>query len=189
MKIKLIIPLTLTLQLLATSLIASSYVGFDVGRSKTTINGGVTASQRETSSVFGLKYIYGKDGSSKYQVRLSYNHYFDPIFDEHNQDLYDLGFDYIHEFDAQHDIYPYVKIGMGLGTMSIDNASRSHINALSFNAGFGVSFRLPKHFYLVTGFEYVGRSWQDIDYVTATEKSLTTYSYGLGLYVGVNYGF
>ena len=189
MIIKQFFPLILASQFLTTGLVASSYVGLDIARANNTLKGGITASQRETSSAVGLKYIYGKDGSSKYQVRLSYNHYFDPIFDDKNQDLYDLGFDYIHEFGAQYDIYPYVKVGVGLGTMSVDNVSQSHINAISFNAGFGISFRLPEHFYLVTGFEYLGRSWQDIKYTTSQDETLSTYSYGLGVYVGVNYGF
>lgn len=183
--------MTLTFLLLYGSamLQASSYAGLDLSRAQNTVKGGVTADLRETSNSVALKYGYGKDGGRKYQARIDYLHYSSPLFDEKNQDLYGLGFDFIQEFDAQHDIYPYVKIGVGLGSMAIEEASKSNIPSISFNAGFGISFRLPEHFYLVTGFEYLGRRWQEISYTTTKEKSLSTYSYGLGLYVGVNYGF
>ena len=172
-----------------TSLMASSYVGLDLSHSQNSISGGVTSEIRTSNNSVALKYAYGKDGNRKYQGCITYYHYSDPLFDDSNKDLYDMSFDFIQEFDAQHNIYPYLKIGLGLGSMPIDNASKSNITSLSFNAGFGISFKLPEHFYLVTGFEYLGRSWQDIKYTTTSEKTLSTYTYGLGLYVGVNYGF
>ena len=173
----------------ASNLFASSYTGLDLLGSINTIEGGVTSELREENSGVNVKYIYGRDGAQKYQVRGTYLHYSEALFDDTNKDLYELGFDFIQEFDAQHDIYPYVKIGLGLGSMAIENTSKPRIYTLSFNAGFGISFKLPEDFYMVLGFEYLGRQWQDINYITTTEKELSTFSYGLGLYLGVNYGF
>ena len=172
-----------------TDLSAASYAGLDLSGSVNTVKGGVTSELREKNGGVSLKYGYGHDGGRKYQVRGTYVHYNEPLFDETNRDLYELGFDFIQEFDAQHDISPYVKVGLGGGLMPIDNISKSKIYALSLNAGCGISFRLPEGLYLVTGFEYLGRKWQDITYTTVKENTLSTLSYGLGLYVGVNYGF
>ena len=182
--------LRLALVLVASSnLLASSYMGLDMSHSLNTLKGGVTAELRESNNAVSLKYIYGRDGGQKYQARGSYLHYDQPLFDNTNKDLYEIGFDFIQEFDAQHDIYPYVKLGLGTGSMAIEGTSKSKIYALSLNAGFGISFKLPEDFYLVTGFEYLGRQWQDLDYTTTSEETLSTFSYGLGLYIGVNYGF
>ena len=172
-----------------TDLSADSYAGLDVFGSINTVKGGITSELREKNSGVSLKYGFGRDGAQKYQVRGTYVHYNEPLFDEKNRGLYELGFDFIQEFDAQHDVSPYVKVGLGLGSMPIANVSISKIYALALNAGFGISFRLPDDFNLVTGFEYVGRKWQDVTYTTVKENSLSTLSYGLGLYVGANYGF
>ena len=165
------------------------YMGLDLSGALQTIKGGVTADLRETSSTAKLKIGFGEDDSFKYQFHLDYVRFNGPIFDDNNQALYETAFDLIKELHAQEDISPYVKLGIGYGFMPIDDASEKNIGEVVTTAGLGISFKTMEELYVVTGFDYTYRFWQDIEYMSTASKTLSTKSYGLGLYVGLNYKF
>ena len=165
------------------------YMGLDLSSTLQTIDGGITSELRETVNSAKLKVGFGEDNGFKYQFHVDYTRYSNPIFDTSNQVLYETAFDFIKEIEAQENISPYIKLSTGYGVMPIEGASKKHIESLLLTAGLGISFQTTKHLYVVTGFDYVARFWQDIDYQTTTSKTLASKSYGLGLYVGLNYKF
>ncbi len=165
------------------------YMGLDVSGSLQTVKGGVTSNLREKSQAAKLKIGFGEDDSFKYQFHLDYVRFNDPLFDNKNQALYETAFDFIKELHAQEDISPYVKLGLGYGFMPIDGASKKNIGEVVTTAGLGISFKTMEALYVVTGFDYTYRFWQDVKYTTSSTQTLSTKSYGLGLYVGLNYKF
>jgi len=180
----------LFLMLLGLSIHASDlYFGGEIKGAQNTLKGGINSDLR-LSDVKGLIHLdYGEDGAFKYRVYLSYTHFSTALFDEKNQDLYGLGLELIKEFHAQDFIYPYVKLSLGFGQMALENAQEDKIDALLMAAGFGISFKTTSHLYFNTGFEYLAKRWQTIRYVSVTEHTLSSYSYGLGLFVGASYKF
>ena len=173
-----------------TSLMATDvYMGLDVSGALQTVKGGITSNLREASQTAKLKIGFGEDDSFKYQFHLDYVRFNDPLFDDNNQVLLESAFDFIKEFRAQEDISPYVKLGVGYGFMPIDGASKKSIKEVMSSAGMGISFKTMDELYVVTGFDYMYRFWQDIKYTTSAQQTRATKSYGLGLYVGLNYKF
>lgn len=165
------------------------YMGLDVSGALQTVKGGVTSNLREASNTAKLKIGFGEDDSFKYQFHLDYVRFNDPLFDNNNQALLESAFDFIKEFRAQEDISPYIKLGVGYGFMPIDGASKKNIKEVMSSAGLGISFKTTDELYVITGFDYMYRFWQDVKYTTSAEQTLSTKSYGLGLYVGLNYKF
>ena len=174
---------------LTPAMAADVYMGLDLSGALQTIKGGVTSDLRETSSTAKLKVGFGEDDSFKYQFRLDYVRFNGPLFDDKHEVLYETSFDFIKEVHAQEDISPYVKLGVGYGFMPIDGASKKRIGEVVTTAGLGISFKTMEALYVVTGFDYTYRFWQDIEYMSTASKTLSTKSYGLGLYVGLNYKF
>ena len=165
------------------------YMGLDVSSALQTVKGGVTANLREVSNTAKLKIGFGEDDSFKYQFHLDYVRFHDPLFDDKNQALFESAFDFIKEFKAQENISPYIKLSVGYGLIPVDDASKKSIKEVMSSAGLGISFKTTDELYVVTGFDYMYRFWQDIKYTTSAQQTLSTKSYGLGLYVGLNYKF
>jgi len=165
------------------------YMGLDIAGALQTIKGGITSDLRETVNSAKLKVGFGEDNGFKYQFHVDYVRYSDPIFDHENQVLYETAFDFIKEIQAQEDISPFIKLSGGYGVMPIEGASKKRIGNILATAGMGISFKTMEELYVVTGFDYIARFWQDVEYMATSSKTLSTKSYGLGLYVGLNYKF
>ena len=97
----------------------------------------------------------------------------------------------IKEFETSSQVYPFVKVGLGAGSMSVDGYSESDINAVSVNIGAGVSYKATENLYLIGGIDYIGRSWQDIEYTHSLGDTTTisTSDSGFKPYIGANYKF
>lgn len=132
----------------------------------------------------------GTDGGVKFQGTFSMISYKDSIFDSTNKDLKEFGFDIIKEFEVAPSVYPFLKIGMGIGTMDVEGYTEDSIMGVSFNVGAGVSYKVIDHLYLLAGVDYVGRKWQDVEYYSyyGTTTVSTTDS-AFKPYVGANYRF
>ncbi len=175
---------------LVSSAAAEMYMGLDYQYDVNILKGGIAENPLLGANNVKLKLGYGETGGIKYQVRLAYVHFDQAIFDDSNQALYELGSDFIKEFRAQENIYPYVKVGFGLGYMPIEQVDTSHINSLALNAGFGISFDTQADsLFVVVGFDYLWRKWDDISYTNAESQTLSTHTSGLSTYVGLDYKF
>lgn len=128
----------------------------------------------------------GADGGVKSQFTLSLISYDETVFDDTNKDLMEFGFDIIKEFEVTPSFYPFVKAGLGIGTMDVEGYTEDSIMSVSFNVGAGVSYKVIDHLYLLAGVDYVARKWQDIEYGTTT---VSTTDSAFKPYIGVNYQF
>lgn len=175
----------------STAAMADIYVGVDYGANANDTKveaGSFSESVSNKYSDFSFKVGAGTDGDWKGQLRLSRISYDKAIFDDTHKTLIEFGGDVIKEFtiDSVKNLYPYVKLGIGVGSMSVDGYSDSSISEVSFKAGVGVSYKAVEHFYIVGGVDYVGRKWQDITYGTTT---VSVTDGGAQPYIGVNYAF
>ncbi|WP_428737453.1 outer membrane beta-barrel protein [Sulfurimonas sp.] len=185
---------TLLLCLLAigsTNTMADVYIGVDYGAtSNTTEIIGGTNDVDETNKYkdISVKLGIGEDGDWKGQIRVSSLSYDKTIFDSSHKKLIEVSFDGIKEFEIQsvQNLYPFIKFGFGIGSMSIDGYSESSITSASFNLGVGISYNVIDHINLIGGVDYIGRSWQDVQISTYT---LSTFDSGAKPYIGVNYTF
>ena len=179
------------LLIVGTNAMSDMYVGVDFGinsnTNKATV-GSTSASQKNKYKDLSIKFGNGKDGSWKNQLRLSRISYDKTIFDNTHKTLTEFGGDVIKEFtlNSVKNLYPYIKVGLGYGYMSIDGANKSSIAEVSFNAGVGISYKAKEHLYLITGMDYVGRKWQDIARGTYT---ISITDSGVKPYIGLNYAF
>ena len=134
----------------------------------------------------------GRDGGWKSQIRLSHISYDKAIFDNSNKTLTEFGMDIIKEFsiDSIGNLYPYIKAGLGFGSMSVDGFSKSSIAEVSYKAGIGLSYKAINHLYIIAGVDYVGRKWQDLQYSSGfTTYTFSTTGSGAQPYIGMNYAF
>lgn len=179
--------------LVATGLMAaesSVYIGLDYGKASNTSTGdyssGGSLDIDNDYSDLKFKVGYGADGEVKLQMTVSSVTFDKAVFDNTNKQLIEVGFDAIKEFEATKELYPFVKIGFGIGSMTVEGYNQSSIAEVSFNIGAGVSYKVVDHLYLLAGVDYIGRKWQDIEYPTYTVSATDS---GFKPYLGMNYRF
>jgi len=182
--------LLLGLLLFCSTLNAQIYIGVDymIGAINV-VSGGVDTETSNPTQTAKIKLGVGEDGGLKYQFTTAYINYDDAIFDNKNTTQYEVSFDLIKEFEKMYDVSALLKLGIGSGVMSIDNVSRAEIYSLLYTAGIGLSYQASEHFYVVGGLDFVGRSWQNVEYETAVSNTLSTSSTSLSPYAGINYKF
>lgn len=193
----------LTSSLLAGALLTSSayalgqqdgklYIGVQYGNAvSSTSNDYSPQSVSHTSgshsnnfSDLAIKAGYGNKGDWNLQFRVSKVTYKDPIFDTTHKDYIEVGADFIREFSYSEDAYPYIKFGIGYGTMSVDGFSSSDTSAVTYSGGLGVSYQTVKDVYVLGGIDYFYRNWDDLKYSDNTSR--TTHDDGVLFYFGVN---
>lgn len=208
MKVKKIVLATLV----ASGLMAADsglYIGLDYGSAKNTTKQEMSAfsfSGDNDYSDIKLKLGTGTDGGVKFQGTISRKSFQEAVFDDKNKDLTEFGLDIIKEFEVSSSVYPFIKAGFGVGSMSVEGYTKDSVVAVSFNVGAGISYKVVDHLYLIAGVDYIGRKWQDIeqqvitprviDYGIGTRTVYDTNTYTLSTtdsafapYVGVNYKF
>lgn len=179
--------------LLGTSLMAADsgmYIGAEYGMVKNTTTmditpGGTVEGDNDYNDI-KIKIGSGTDGGVKFQGSVSFITFDEMVFDGVNDKLIEFGFDVIKEFEVTPSFYPFLKVGMGAGSMDVEGYTDDNIWEVSFNIGAGVSYEVVDHLYLLAGVDYVGRKWQDIEFGSAT---LSTTDSGIKSYVGMNYRF
>ncbi len=176
----------------STAAMADIYVGVDYGANANTqkASGAFTDSRSNKYGDFSFKVGGGTDGDWKSQLRISSISYDKPTFDSTHKTLIEFGGDIIKEFtiDSVKNLYPYVKVGLGVGSMSVDGYNQSSITEVSYKAGVGVSYKAIKHVYIIGGVDYVGRKWQDIQ-INIAGDTVSITDGGAQPYIGVNYAF
>ena len=165
------------------------YVGVDYAKASNTNTHEMGSSSIDKSNDFSdlsFKVGAGENGGLKAQLRFDIINYDEGVFDRNNNALVEIGLDVIKEFQVNQSFFPFIKLGIGVGSMDVEGYSESAISEISFNAGVGISYKALEHLYVMGGVDYVGRSWQDISYLNST---ISTTSSGTKLYLGVNYAF
>lgn len=169
------------------------YMGVEYGKStndqKFTVDS-YSATLENDYSDLKFKIGGGTDGDVKFQGTLSMISYTDSIFDSSHKDLMEFGFDVIKEFEVSPAFYPFLKIGLGVGSMDVDGYTDDKILAVSFNLGAGISYKVIDHLYVLAGVDYVGRKWQDIKATDGfSTVTISTTDSGVKPYIGMNYRF
>lgn len=145
-----------------------------------------------------LKIGAGEDGSVKIQGTISFIDYDKIWFDDTNTEYVEFGLDLIKEFEVNPQFYPFIKGGMGIGSMDVEGYSESYILAISLNLGAGVSYKATKNISLLAGVDYIYRKFQDIERKRSGYYGTTYYTYqdtfetsesAFKPYIGVNFQF
>lgn len=183
----------------ASGLLADFYVGVEYGHSsnKTDVkeSGALNNESEKYTNKYSdikLKVGRGTDGGFKTHMYLSSISYKHAIFDDSNKRLTEFGVEVIKEFEVTKEVYPFVKGGLGVGTMSVDGMSDSSILSYSLSVGGGVAYKVTENISLLAGVDYVYRKWQDIEYKTSggtIVHTVKTTDTGVKPYVGVNFQF
>lgn len=181
--------------MLASSAFADIYVGADFGQvgntDKATFDTSTTEqTQTNKYSDIAAHIGFGTDGDWKMQLKLSKISYDLPIFDGINKELTEFGFDAIKEFEVSKSAYPFIKFGMGVGSMDVVGYTEPTIQEVSLNGGVGISYKAIDHLYLVAGVDYLYRKWQDVeDNSGFIPTTISVTGSGAKVYGGVNFGF
>lgn len=184
--------------LLTSGLMAADsglYVGVEYGAAKNNTTQDWNSGSYEGDNNYKdikLKVGGGTDGEVKFQATLSFITFDEYVFSNKSKDTIEFGVDIIKEFEVEPSFYPFLKIGLGTGSMDVDPAiySEDSIIGVSFNFGAGVSYKVIDHLYLLAGVDYVGRKWQDIEYSSGfSTGTVSTTDSAFKPYVGANYSF
>lgn len=178
---------------------ADMYVGVEYGSAKnTTDQSGVlvqSVSGDNNYKDIKVKIGAGRDGGVKFQGTVSFISFDEYVFSDKSKKTIDFGFDIIKEFEVTQSVYPFLKIGMGVGSIEVQGYDKDSITGTSINVGAGVSYKVVDHLYLLAGVDYVGRMWQGIEqqYYISRYNSGTTTIYttdsAVKPYIGMNYKF
>jgi opacity protein-like surface antigen len=204
---KKILSSSLAASLLSTSAMAGMYIGLDYSRVSNTTNKEydgyapnlVTNGDYDNDyDTLSFKLGFGKDGGIKTQFKFSYSSY-DKEFITFGGDtkLYEFGVDVIKEFRVADSLYPFVKVGLGIGYSPVENTNyvkytQDGIFGFSYSTGAGVLYKLTDHLDVHGGIEYIGRRYQDIEYTLSNLQVITTESTkdsGIGIFIGTNFSF
>ena len=166
-----------------------SYMGFDVGK----------ADNRHTTSLTGysingdndynevrIKFGSGEDGGTKFQIVFNKIDYNSGIYDNKNNSLYEIGLDFIKEFEVTPLVFPFLKTGFSMGKMDTDFTADGNVREVSFNIGTGLSYKATDKIHMLVGVDQVWRKWSDVFVGPGT---LEIKDNALKPYVGINYTF
>ena len=173
--------------LVSSTLLSSVYVGVEYGIISGTSTVEYTGDHaREYESDYDAKNLKiiigtGEDGGLKGQL------YYAMVSDDEgtSEDLTEFGLDVIKEFEMSKNLYPFIKLGLGYGTIEYEEESHTSTE-ISFNIGAGVSFKVVDHLYLIGGLDYTVRMWEDFEVYTTTVSETSN---EVKPYVGINYQF
>ncbi|WP_345972970.1 outer membrane beta-barrel protein [Sulfurimonas diazotrophicus] len=119
--------------------------------------------------------------------------YFDePLFDDTNDELYELGLDVIKTFDTYTNLYPFIQAGIGSGSMQLDSYYYPHddsIGEVSLKVGMGLIFRIAPQLEVMGGVDFQWRTWQDVEYYYPVYNKLSTDDSSVRYYGGFNFLF
>lgn len=183
--------------MLASGLMAASeglYMGLEYGKASNSQTFILTDSYDSISadidndySDVKIKIGNGADGGWKMQGTFSIIDYDQGIYDYDNNALYEIGFDFIKEFEVAPSVYPFLKVGFGGGQMETSMTIDDVMYRYNLNAGIGLSYKASEHFYLLIGADYIWGKWSDVD--LGYGLTLETKDRAFKPYVGVNYQF
>jgi len=170
------------------------YVGLDYFKSSNTITVDALGQSVEgDNDSGGLRLKFGADLEDNWRVQgyLAREVYDQTLFDDTNDELYELGVEVVKAFAVTPEFLPFVQVGIGYGVMSVEGYNESSISELSLKAGLGVMYKVTPKVEVLAGFDYQYRKWQDIEmYVSGFgNQTLETSEKSTRFYFGANYHF
>jgi len=142
-----------------------------------------------------LKIGTGKDKKVKYQASFSVTSFDEGGFDEENEILYVLELEVIKGFSINKYLYPYIKAGIGIGTMKVSGYTNDDsINGTSLSLGVGMTYKINKKFNVNVGIDQAYRRWEDLNYAYIDISSIEvgtikTVDKIIKPYVGLSYRY
>ncbi|MEJ2501068.1 MAG: hypothetical protein P8Y65_08105 [Campylobacterales bacterium] len=146
----------------------------------------------DDSKGFKLKFGALLVNDLRLQGYLQSENFDDPIFDNTNDQLVEIGIDLIKEFIVSPELSPFIQGGIGYGAMDLDRYyyTDDAINEINLKVGLGLMFRVTPAVELLAGVDFQWRRWSDItyddgyDYFNVETKDSSQRYYG-----GVNFHF
>ena len=181
---------TIYLATITSALIAGdnySYMGVDIGNANnrhTASISGYSINGDNDYNEFRIKFGSGEDGGAKFQIVFNKIDYNSGIYDNTNNSLYEIGFDFIKEFEATSIVFPFLKIGISMRGMDTDYTADGNVREMSLSIGAGLSCKATDKTYMLIGVDQVWRKWSDVFVGPGTLKIRDRV---LKAYVGINY--
>ena len=198
-----IVPLILGAALTGAPASAQSdlYLGVDLLSSSNSFDiydsGYPTSDVSNTSKAFKIKLGFqGYDGW-RMQGYYLYENFDEPLFDDRNDELGEIGVDFIKAFGAGPGIAPFIQFGLGVGWMDLNDIppyyyDDTSVGEYSAKVGAGVIFWLSPAIDLVAGIDLQQRWWGDINYyddTTGRNEYVETDDTSARAYIGLNIYF
>jgi len=174
------------------------YVGVDIFGSKNDFDVEVSGTAYGSGSFDddseGLKLKFGALLVNDWRLQgyLQSEKFDDPIFDNTNDHLVEVGLDLIKEFVVSPQFSPFIQGGIGYGVMDLDSHyySDDSIGELNLKLGLGAMFRVTPAVELLAGLDFQWRRWDDIEYYDGYDYlKIETKDSSQRYYVGVNFLF
>lgn len=185
--------------LLCTSLVATNamaedsqfYAGLDVFSSSNTFtleNASTGASADVDVDSDGFKLKFGANLDEGWRVQGYYQHetYDEPLYDNTNDVLSEIGVDVIKGFEVTPKFSPFIQAGLGYGWMDVEGYSESTANSVSLKFGAGVMYKVTPMFEALAGIDFQYRNWTDLQLGTTTIEIDET---ATKFYIGANFHF
>ncbi len=147
------------------------------------------SSQEDTKAIFNavqLKLGYADIGAYGVEVDVGYGRYDKNIFSIKDSDYIYFDIALIKAFDVGWSLYPFAKVGFGVGELEVDRAMQNSLSSGSFFGGGGVYVEIADGFDIEAALLYRESSWEEIDLIG---KRVESRSRTLQPYVGLNYRF
>ena len=192
------IGLSLLGSLTTTQLMANEssdfYVGLDYFKSSNTITVDALGQSFEgdnDSAGFRLKFGADLEDNWRVQGYLLREVYDETLFDDTNDELYEIGVEVVKAFEVTPEFLPFVQVGIGTGAMSVEGYNESSISEVSLKAGLGVMYKITPEVEVLAGFDYQYKQWQDVELLDVgfNTETLETSEKSTRFYVGANYHF
>ncbi len=165
------------------------YLGLDlVGSDNTFTNklGAVSVDVDDNSDGYKLKFGAELDEGWRVQVYYQRERYDQPVYDNTNDVLNEIGADVIKGFEVTPEFNPFVQAGMGLGWMDVKGYSHTTANTLSLKLGAGMMYKFTPVIEGIAGVDLQYRDWEDVEtFLGRIELSETS----TRLYIGMNIHF
>ena len=180
--------------LLTTSALAEDsglYVGLDLSTSSNTfsldnVTTGASADVDDDSDGFKLKFGANLDEGWRVQGYFQHETYDLPVYDNTNDELNEIGVDFIKGFEVTPEFSPFIQAGLGYGWMDVEGYSESTANSVSLKLGAGVMYKITPTFEAIAGIDFQYRNWEDAKILSQTVEIDET---STKFYIGANIHF
>lgn len=129
---------------------------------------------------------YGNPGGYGVEVCLSYFEYDRNVFSDNDGTNLYFDVNIIKGYDFDIGFYPYLKVGIGAGYLSVDRSTDSTLGNGSFQGGGGFLVPLGKGVDVELELLYRHKNWERVDLIT---EQVDVSSSVLEPYLGLNYRF
>ena len=166
---------------------AKVYLGTNYGSYEENFTNSIDA--QSSTQAFSIKAGYGRRGAYAVELALEYIQNQANIFSTKSQsdgDKYGMNINLLKAYDFGIYILPYLKVGIGAGTMTIDRTLQDRLYYSSYNIGTGLFIPINKTYDIELGYDYRYTTYQSID--TIAENVMYKSHINIA-YLGINARF